>query len=118
MLTLSEWINASNKQREAWIEDYSRRCHLTYDQIEMLVKSPEVVNRFFHEAHKIAEKRTHYSARTIIEVLRHYSALEDCDKSFKINNVIATSLSRLSMEMFPRLNGFFETRSPTFKLES
>jgi hypothetical protein len=117
MITLTEWQASTAEERLELIRDYSRRCGLTYDQIKRLINSPIVVDKFFYEAHRIAHKRKHYSARTIIEVLRHNSALEDGDKAFKINDHIVPPLSRISMEMFPFLNNLFETRSPTFKLE-
>jgi hypothetical protein len=117
MLVLEQWNSASEEEKKALIDKYSRLSNLRYDQIKRLENSPALVHRFFQEAHKVAEKRNHYSARTIIEFLRHSSALEDGDVTFKINDHIAAPLARISMEMFPRLNNFFEIRNPTFKLE-
>jgi hypothetical protein len=117
MITLSQWLGYSTEKKLELIEKYSHECGLTYNQIKRLRNSLIVVDRFFIEAHKVAQKRDHYSARTIVEVLRHNSALEDGDKSFKINDHIISPLSRISMEMFPFLNNFFQTRNPTFKLE-
>jgi len=117
MITHAQWLEMNKGQKLTAIIKYSAECELTYQQREMLVKSPAVVDKFFEEAHKIAKVRKHYSARTIIEVLRHNSALEDNDTTFKVNNMIGTPLSRISMAMFPFLNSFFETRSPTFKRE-
>ena len=112
MITLNLWITASPEQKLKYLRSYSRQCFLSSDQEKRLIDAPIVVNRFFHEAHKIASVRSHYSARIIIEVLRHNSALEDGDKSFKINDHIIPILARISMEMFPFLNNLFETRSP------
>ena len=58
----------------------------------------EVWQRFEIQALKMARVRKHYSARTLIEVLRWYSDLKDTDKTFKLNNNIAPGLARLFME--------------------
>jgi len=53
----------------------------------------------------------HYSARTIIEFLRHHSALKEASGEWKINDHITPHLARRFMKEHPHLNGFFETRS-------
>jgi hypothetical protein len=67
--------------------------------------------RFVQEADKIrARGRTHYSSRTIVEVLRHESAVSDSDPDYKINDHSTPSLARLYMLVTPGAEGFFETR--------
>jgi len=118
MITLRDWNFADEDRKRELIYVYHLHCDITYEQRQMLEKSLAVVTRFFIMAHDVAQVRNHYSARTIIEVMRHNSMLEDGDKTFKINNMIGTPLARISMEMFPALNGFFETRHPTFRKEN
>lgn len=82
------------------------------DDQTYLIKNMQIVNGFFREAHKVRDaSRQHYSARTIIEYLRHYSTLEDSGTLFKINDHLVPKLARASMELFPFLNNLFELRS-------
>lgn len=55
--------------------------------------------------------REHYGARSIIEVVRYHSQLEDTSE-FKINNNAASEFARLAMLMFPDTfpSGWFEIR--------
>lgn len=55
--------------------------------------------------------RLHYGARSIIEVVRYHSQLED-NSEFKINNNAASEFARLAMLMFPESfpTGWFEIR--------
>ena len=52
----------------------------------------------------------HYSARTIVEYLRHHSALQEKDGMWKINDHVTPYLSRRFMGQHPQYIGFFETR--------
>ena len=80
---------------------------------EYLDENPEVYARFKREAFKMIDRGfSHYSARTIMEFLRHNSALEaDPTKVFKINNDLIPTLARDFMDDNPDapLN-FFEMR--------
>ena len=52
--------------------------------------------RFESEALKVARSgRKHYSARTIVEFLRHQTALTEKDGQFKINDHATPDLARL-----------------------
>ena len=55
--------------------------------------------------------RDHYGARSIIEVVRYHSQLEDTSE-FKINNNASSEFARLAMLMFPKTfpDGWFEIR--------
>ena len=53
----------------------------------------------------------HYSARTIVEFLRHHSALAEIESEWKINDHITPHLARRFMKDYPHMNGFFELRS-------
>jgi hypothetical protein len=83
------------------------------DDLDWVTRNYHVWEAFEREANKIWDRgRRHYSARTIIEVLRHESALreEENEHGWKINNDSAPSLARLYMLMYPERFGFFERR--------
>ena len=76
-----------------------------------LEENQHVWRRFAQEVDKIrALGRKRYSARTIIEVLRHESALADTDATFKLNDHNTPDLARLYLLVNPDAAGFFETR--------
>lgn len=54
--------------------------------------------------------RRHYSARTIVEVLRHESTLAEVGGMWKINGNFCADLARLYVETYPERDGFFEMR--------
>ena len=72
---------------------------------------------FEREALKLIEKgRTHYSPVTIIEFIRHNTAISarpDADE-FKINNNIRAYYSRLFAYRFPAKKDFFQFRNSGF----
>ena len=104
----------SEADKKAAIIRYARNTDLTTEQAERLADNLNIVRAFITEAHKIASKRNHYSARTIVEFLRHHSILEDDCPEYKINDHLVPLLSRISMEMFPALNGLFHTRGKNY----
>ena len=55
--------------------------------------------------------REHYSARTIIEWLRHETSVSERTGAWKLNNVFVPDLARLYVCMYPHREGFFEQRS-------
>jgi hypothetical protein len=59
--------------------------------------------------------RMHYSARTLIEVVRHETFLREAGSeksgSYKINNSYVPDIGRLYCLKYPMRPGFFETRS-------
>src|SRR5690554_4278984 len=66
---------------------------------------------FEREASRIWHRgRRHYSARTIIEFLRHETALADTGEDFKINGNNVPDLARLYQLRYPERAGLFETR--------
>lgn len=67
--------------------------------------------RFCAEADKVWRRgRRHWSARTIIEYLRHETALAEVGGLFKVNNNYAPDLARLYAETYPDRACLFETR--------
>ena len=83
---------------------------LSMYELCMVADNLDVFIEFCDEAHKIAMHRDHYSARTIVEVMRHHSTIRGAGKQFKISNNITPLMAKLSMDMFPMLNGLFSTR--------
>lgn len=59
----------------------------------------------------IAKGYKHYSARTIIHVLRHHSALAEHGDGWKINNNISPYLARLFAILNPAYANLFEYRT-------
>jgi len=81
---------------------------------QYLDENPEVFRLFEREAMRCIKKGfRHYSARTIMEFLRHNSNLEaDPLKVFKINNDLIPTLARDFMAVHPEApDGFFEMRN-------
>lgn len=91
-------VQASTRYREdfhAWLTD-----------------NYHVWERFKAEANKIRGAGwDHYSARTIIEVLRHESNLRDVGGRWKLNDWYTPDLARLYMELDSTADGFFEIRN-------
>jgi hypothetical protein len=52
----------------------------------------------------------HYSARTIIHVLRHHSAITEANGEWKINNNYSPYLARLFALEYPQHATLFEYR--------
>lgn len=70
-----------------------------------------VYEAFEREAFKVVAKGfVHYSARTIIEVLRHNSALAERGGPWKLNDHVTPSWARLFALMNPQHAEFFEYR--------
>lgn len=68
--------------------------------------------RFCAEAEKVwLRGRRHWSARTIVEYLRHETALQEVgDGMFKINGNYVPDLARLYLLTYPERAELFETR--------
>ena len=66
---------------------------------------------FEREANRVWDRgRRHYSARTLIEYLRHESALADDGRDWKLNNNAAPDLARLYRLTNPGRAELFELR--------
>lgn len=68
----------------------------------------DIFKRFCIEADKVRRVRGHYSARTLIEYIRHETTLSERG-IFKVDNNVAPDCARLYMAA-RGCNGFFETR--------
>jgi hypothetical protein len=79
--------------------------------VAWLMDNFHVWRRFEQEALRVWNRgRRHYSARTIIEVLRHESALSDTGVEYKLNDHNTPDLARLFLDLHPACAGLFETR--------
>lgn len=87
------------------------------DFVEWLPDNMHIYQAFVVEAIKIHSRGfKHYSARTIIHVLRHHSAISEIGGEWKINNNFSPYLARLFDLAYPHMAGMFEYRF-TFRAE-
>ena len=71
----------------------------------------EIWLRFEREANRVYEAgRRHWSSRTIVEYLRHETALREKDSALKLNNNWAPSMARLYLTLHPERANLFELR--------
>ena len=76
-----------------------------------LAENLHVWRAFEREADRVWRRgRRHYSARTLIEYLRHESTIADTGIDWKINNNIAPDLARLYRLRYPARADLFELR--------
>ena len=78
---------------------------------EWLILNPHIWAAFAREASRIWDRgRRHYSARTIVEVLRHESALAEVGGEWKITNNVIPDLARLYVQTYPERASLLEFR--------
>lgn len=82
--------------------------------LEWLPENLHIWEAFVKETNRvIATGRTHYSSYTIVEFLRHDSAVAEKGGEWKINNNYRPYLPRLFDLMYPEKAGLFEYRATT-----
>ena len=110
-LTLAQWAYLTPRLKAFSVIQYAKDMEMESFDYLYILKSLEVFEAFVAEAHRVVSSgKTHYSARTITEYLRHNTAVTDSEAVFKINNHLIPKMARLSMQLFPLLNGLFEVR--------
>ena len=77
---------------------------------EWIADNPHIYQAFEREALAIARKRPRYSARTIVEFLRHHTLITEKDGEWKINDHATTHLDRLFAKNHPTYAHLFEFR--------
>lgn len=77
---------------------------------EWLMENFHIWEEFERRALKVASKREHYSARTIVEVIRHDTAIGELKGEYKINGNFVPYLARLFALRHPRYSNLFEFR--------
>lgn len=81
------------------------------DFASWLAENRHVWIAFEREAGKVWNRgRRHYSARTLVEYLRHETALTDAGADFKINGNVVPDLARLYRLRYPDRSDLFELR--------
>lgn len=66
---------------------------------------------FERRALKAAQHRTHYSSYTLLEVMRHDTAIGELGGEYKLDNSYCADLCRLFALMNPQHAGLFEFRA-------
>jgi hypothetical protein len=86
--------------------------HFTMAFLDFLPDNVHVWEAFEREALRVLlQGYQHYSARTILHVLRHHSALRQLDGQWKLNDHMSPYLARLWALAYPRHADLFEFRS-------
>ncbi len=90
----------------------SNRESFSKEFLEWFPENKHIWRAFVIEAHKVIDAGfKHYSARTIIHVLRHHSAISEAGGEWKINNNISPYLARLFALCYPAHADLFSFRS-------
>ena len=101
-----------NRKRTALVYVEQRAELFRSDFADYLRTNWHVYEAFERQANAVwARGRRHYSARTLIEVLRHESVLQDSDPEWKLNDWWTKDLARLWLCFHPERDGFFEFRN-------
>lgn len=80
--------------------------------LDWLTDNFPIWERFEAESLRVIRSgRSHYSAYTIKEFIRHETLLQETDGEFKLNNNLTPSLARLFALAHPEHAGLFEFRS-------
>ena len=87
------------------------RGEFSDDFVVWIPDNKHIWDAFMQESFKVINKGfKHYSARTIIHVLRHHSAMAENGSMWKINNNISPYLARLFALIHPEHKDLFEYR--------
>ncbi|MGL6123873.1 MAG: hypothetical protein ACRC1W_12855 [Shewanella sp.] len=85
--------------------------HFSGEFLQWIQDNVHVFHAFAEQVFLVRNKGfKHYSSKTIIEVLRHHSALSDSGVVYKLNNNVTPYLPRLFDLMHPKCAGMFEYR--------
>lgn len=86
--------------------------YFSEDFYPWLVENYAVFEYFERSAIQVSEKGfKHYSARTIVEVMRHRTNIREIgDGTWKLNNNRTPEMAKLFMLLHPEHWGFFEFR--------
>lgn len=79
--------------------------------VEWLDSNQHVYREFERRALQVARFRDHYSGYTILEVMRHDSAIGELHGEWKLNNSHCADLCRLFALCNPNHAGLFEFRA-------
>lgn len=79
--------------------------------VEWLEENEHVYREFERRALQVAGFRDHYGARTIIEVMRHETAIRQLGDEYKLNDHMTPDLARLFSMCNPNHASLFEFRT-------
>lgn len=80
------------------------------DFYQWIIFNYNVYLEFESRALRVAKVRSHYSARTIMEVIRHETIIGELTGIFKINNNFTPDCARLFALQYPGYSKLFEYR--------
>lgn len=107
---MSEHQSLPLQHPAVWMAEMHRE-RFTADFMAYLPDNLHVFDAFSREARAIHRRGfRHYSARTIVEVLRHNSALQEAGGQWKLNDHNTPYLARLFDLMNPSQAGLWEFR--------
>jgi len=114
MITLERWNRYAKYPKVDLIKKAGIDSDLSISDINYVIKNLTVFTAFVKEAHRARRKGLkRFSARAILHYLRWETALSDSGEAFKISNRSSAIFSRMTMTLFPILNGYFVTRGRT-----
>lgn len=102
-------MDSVNKTPIELAKENHRRFQPTFIDWLQTVEGSAIYQRFEVEALRMSELRDHWSARTIIEFIRHETALRESG-TWKINNNTAPDCARLFALRYPKHEKLFEFR--------
>jgi len=112
MVSINYWLNTLSKnEKKALVRKFYTDAGIGIEGRNVILDNIKVLDKFAELSLKALKSNKHIGSRCIVEVIRFYTAIEDTDKTFKINNNLSKYLARISMELFPELNGYFELRT-------
>jgi hypothetical protein len=83
---------------------------MKFDFDTWIAENYHIYEAFEREALKVARQRDRYSAKTIVEFLRHHTMITERGEEWKINNYATSGLARLFAKNHPTLKNLFEFR--------
>lgn len=110
---MTTWQTAIYRKRLAFALVCAEQKHFRNDFMAWLSENWHVWFAFEEQSDAVWNRgRRHYSARTIFEVLRHESVVQEraAGEAWKLNNNVVPDLARLYGLMHPDRVDFFEKR--------
>ena len=111
-ITLYCWQQISDEEKKDYIRQTGLVLGMDLADIILVENNIKVFDGFIERAHRVVNQgRERFSPRTIVEVMRWNTQIEDNDRTFKITNNIVRPMSHIAMEIFPALNNLFAKHS-------
>ena len=108
---MAEVSQQHNSQKDLWLSTvWLYPADFRPDFRVWLAENHHVFAEFERRALQVAARRDHYSARTIMEVIRHDSVIGELSGSWKINGNFVPDCARLFALLHPQHASLFEFR--------